>query len=130
MPTSGAPGFIKARRRRRSEALIGRRGYAAAVTDHHRLPAFHRKKRDEKEAQVVIDSLQSGLSQPTSRTQPRSVIDGHGFRLDTADQKKHHLSRKSILRVIAAIFYHNYTEKAMRQNNGPTAGVGLSGLLT
>lgn len=55
-------------------------------------PPFHRKKRDEKDAQNMVDPLQSRLCQAASRTQSGRMVEHPGFRLNPSNKNEHRLT--------------------------------------
>jgi len=62
----------------------------AILTDQKRSPLFDRKKRNEEEAQIVVNPFTENLYLLTSWTWPCLLIHYFGPWLNPSDKEKHH----------------------------------------
>ena len=67
-----------------------RGGYRpTAIADQDGVTFFNTKKRNKKQAQAMIDPLQSGLRQATGRANSWSLVQSNSLGLNSTDQEAH-----------------------------------------
>jgi hypothetical protein len=96
--------------------LIGRGYRPASITYHHRLSPFDRKKRNKKQTQIVIHTLQTSLSQSTLRTQSRYILHRDRPGLNAAYEEEH-VDPLPRLSPLGADIYHNPAEINIKTPN-------------
>jgi hypothetical protein len=71
------------------EITFRRGNRLAAITDQNGVTLFNTKKRNKKQAHVMINPLQSGLSQATGGANSRGLVQSNRLGLNSTDQEKH-----------------------------------------
>jgi hypothetical protein len=85
--------------------MTSRRGNRlTAITDQNGVTLFNTKKRNKKQAQVMINALQSSLSQATGGTNSRNLVQSNSFGLNSTDQEEHFSPASHRFRLIYSTF--------------------------
>ena len=83
-----------------------RRGYRpAAIADQDGVTFFNTKKRNKKQAQVMIDPPQSGLRQATGWANSWSLVQSNSLGLDSTDQEAHFSPAPQRFELIYSTFF-------------------------
>jgi hypothetical protein len=69
--------------------LSGRCNFPASITNQYGITSLDRKKRDEEQAQIMVDPLYPSLGQSACRANPPSIVHSDSFGLNPADQEEH-----------------------------------------
>jgi hypothetical protein len=89
--------------------------YSATITDQNRVTFLNRKKRDKKQAQVMIDPLQPGLSQSTGGANPLSLTHDNSLGLNSANKKEHFSPALKNFKRIYITFFWGWLRFQLRQ---------------